>query len=80
MAQSSRRTPISGNTGARSDRVFKRQAARRLRVAVRGALRSGRHENLPHAREIATQRDSRKDGKRWFGDLPLQQLAAVMRK
>ena len=80
MARSFRRTPISGHTFARSDKAFKRQAARRLRLAVRGALRSGEFEVLPHAREIATQWDSRKDGKAWFGDLPFQQRQSLMRK
>lgn len=80
MARSFKRTPISGNTCARSDKVFKRQAARRLRFAVRVALKSGRDEILPHANEIATQWDSRKDGKGWHGDLPSQQLASLMRK
>ena len=80
MARSFRRTPISSNTCARSDAFFKRQAARRLRVAVRGALRSGRVEILPQAREIATSWDSRKDGKHWFGHLDPQQLSPRMRK
>ncbi len=80
MARSFRHTPISGNTCARSDAFFKRQAARRLRLAVRGALRSGRDEILPHAQEIASQWDSRKDGKGWFGHLPPQQLEPLMRK
>ena len=80
MARSLRRHPISGNCLAASDKYFKRQAASRLRVAVRTALRSGRHEILPQAREIASQRASRKDGRGWVGNLPPAQLAALMRK
>ncbi len=80
MAHSFRRTPISGNCCARSDKFFKRQAARRLRVAVRGALAAGRLDTLPHRLEIATQRDSAKDGKGWFGDLPQRQRQQLMRK
>ena len=80
MARSFRRTPIAGNTCARSDKLFKRQAARNLRFAVRTALRSGRDEILPHAFEIASEWESPKDGKRWFGHLPPEQLAPLMRK
>ena len=80
MARSFRSTPITGNTCARSDAFFKRQAARRLRVAVRRALAAGRIDVLPLAREIASQWESRKDGKCWIGDLPALQLAPLMRK
>ena len=80
MARSFQRTPICGNTCVRSDKWFKRQAARRLRVAVRGALRSGRHEILPHRFEIADAWDSGKDGKSWFGDLPETRRRRLMRK
>lgn len=80
MARSFRRTPISGLTNARSDKLFKRQTARRLRSAVRGALRTQRHETLAHASKIASRWDSRKDGKAWFGHLPPQRLRQMMRK
>ncbi len=80
MARSFRLTPISGICSARSDKFFKRQAASRLRVAVRGALAAGRHDILPHACEIATQWDSAKDGRGWFGDLPQAQRQRLMRK
>ncbi len=80
MARSFQRTPICGNTCVRSDKWFKRQAARRLRVAVRGALQDGRHEILPHRNEIATAWDSGKDGKAWIGDLPAGHRRRLMRK
>ncbi len=80
MARSFRHLPISGNTCARSDKWFKQQAARRLRTAVRGALRAGRHEILPHRLEIASVWESPKDGKGWFGDLPQAQRRRLMRK
>ena len=80
MARSFKRTPITGNASASSDKWFKRQASRRLRVAVRGALRAGRHEILPHRREIASVWESAKDGKGWIGDLPAGQLRRLMRK
>ncbi len=80
MARSFQRTPICGNTSARSDKRFKRQAARRLRVAVRGALRNGRHEILPHRHEIASAWTSAKDGKHWFGDSPHERRSRMMRK
>ena len=70
MARSFRRTPISGNCSDSSDKWFKRQTARRLRVAVHGALQAGRHEILPHRYEIASAWESGKDGKSWFGHLP----------
>ncbi|MCP5016729.1 MAG: hypothetical protein GY938_15905 [Ketobacter sp.] len=79
MARSFQRTPISGNCSVRSDKWFKRQAAGRLRVAVRGALRTGRHEILPQTREIAAAWDSGKDGKRWFGDLPRERRRRLMK-
>ena len=80
MARSFKRTPICGNATVRSDKWFKRQASRRLRVAVRGTLQAGRHEILPHRFEIATAWDSGKDGKRWIGDLPSKQRRRLMRK
>ncbi len=80
MARSLKRTPISGNTCVSSDKWFKRQAARRLRVAVRVAIRTGRHEILPQAREIASAWESGKDGKHWFGDLPHERRRQLMRK
>ncbi len=80
MARSFKRTPICGNAAVSSDKWFKRQAARRLRVAVRGALQAGRHEILPEAREIATARDSGKDGKHWIGGLPSGQLRRLISK
>ena len=80
MARSFKRTPICGNASARSDKWFKRQAARRLRFAVRGALSGGRHEVLPHRHEIADVWDSGKDGKGWFGDLPPEQRRRLARK
>ncbi len=80
MARSFKRTPICGNASARSDKWFKRPAARRLRVAVRGALGNGRHEILPHRREIADVWDSGTDGQGWFGDLPPAQRRRLARK
>lgn len=80
MARSFFRTPISGNTYASSDKWFKRQASRRLRVAVRVALRTGRSEILPHRFEIASAWDSANDGKRWFGGLSHDQRQRLMRK
>ncbi len=80
MARSFQRTLITGNTFASSDKWFKRQAARRLRVAVRSALQAGRHEILPHRFEIATAWDSAKDGKGWIGHLPREQRRRLMRK
>ncbi len=80
MARSTRRTPIFGNCCAPSDKFFKRQATSRLRIAVRAALRSGDGEILPIAQEIASEWTSRKDGKRWLGDLPPAQLEPLMRK
>ncbi len=79
MARSFRHTPIFGNARVGSDKPFKRRAARSLRLAVRAALASG-FEILPEPREIASQWDSLKDGKRWFGHLSADQLAPLMRK
>jgi len=80
VARSRRQTPISGNCFGSSDKFFKRQAASRLRVAVRSALRSRPGEILPVAREIASEWTSRKDGMRWLGRLCPEQLERLMRK
>ena len=80
MARSFMRTPISGNANASSDKWFKRQASRRLRVAVRVVLRSGSCGIFPHPHEVASAWDSAKDGKRWIGDLPRNQRWRLMRK
>ena len=73
-------SPISGNTCARSDKLFKGRAARGLRFAVRTALRGGRDEILPHAHEIASEWNFPKDGKLWLGDPSPERLAPLMRK
>ena len=80
MARSFKCTPISGNCSVPSDKWFKRQAARKLRVAVHGALQSGHHEILPHRHEITSAWESGKDGKSWFGHLPHRQRRRLMRK
>jgi hypothetical protein len=64
MARSLRHTPIAGYTTARSEKRDKRLANRRLRAAVRSAMRRG-DEFLPGLRDVSNPWTFDKDGKHW---------------
>lgn len=60
MSRSRKKTPISGNANAKSDKVFKRQKAKARRRASDPV-------------EKKDSWDSAKDGKHWFGGHPEEQ-------
>lgn len=66
MAHSKRKTPICGNTTARSNKAFKTIEHRRARAATRAAIISDA-EVMPHDKETGSPWASPKDGKQWFG-------------
>jgi len=65
MSRSRRRTPIIGNTCARSEKDDKRRANRTLRTHLRGAL-VRMDEVLPVLRDVSTTWLFAKDGKHWL--------------
>ena len=67
MSRSTKKTPISGITTAKSEKLDKRLAHHRLRMAVRTALTSSTAgDTLPDLREVSDVWGMSKDGKRWF--------------
>ena len=68
MSQSRKKTPITGNTTARSEKHDKRLANRRMRAIVRTLMNSGvDDENLPVSKNAASNVWSfDKDGKHCF--------------
>lgn len=70
MARSKRKTPIVGNTTARSEKYDKRAANRRLRAKVRRMVRVSDGDTiLPTMREMSDVWDMAKDGKRYVSDI-----------
>ena len=69
MTRSFKKTPISGNTGNRSEKRAKRFANRSWRLAVKDAIRRGGWETLPMQKEVSNVWDFPKDGKHWFGTI-----------
>jgi len=70
MSRSRRKSPITGNTKAKSEKRDKRIANRRLRRrnAQRIAGMVDNHELLD-IRDVSDPYWFRKDGKQWIGDL-----------
>lgn len=65
MARSYRKTPIFGNTSAKSEKLDKRLASRRLRAQERQALHSG--DDPPDPRGAYNMAwDGAKDGKHYW--------------
>ena len=64
MARSVRKTAITGNAPARSEKDDKRCANRKLRRKTKQCLMVGA-EILPALREISDTRDFAKDGKKY---------------
>lgn len=62
MARSRKKRPITGITGAESNKEFKQIEHQRERSRVRDALKTGK-EVLPHSKEFGDPWDSPKDGK-----------------
>ncbi len=65
MSRSKRRTPITGNSMAESEKQDKRIANRTLRAHVRTAM-AGCAELMPDIREISDRWVMDKDGRHWF--------------
>ena len=76
MSRSRRKTPISGNTPARSDKEDKRLANKKFRQAERQAIY---HEKDPpeNPKEVADCWDFNKDGKSYFDE---EEYPELMRK
>jgi hypothetical protein len=66
VSRSRRRTPISPNTLAETDKPYKAAEHRRERAAVRTALAN--EDETPDPRAFGDPRGADKDGKHWFGD------------
>ena len=68
MSRSRRKTPIFGNTSAKSDHIWKKSVARRLRHRVRqhlaATLDSDRFAGRPW--DLDSDWSSEKDGKHWW--------------
>lgn len=67
MSRSRKRTPVSGNTIAESDKAFKVISHRQERAAARSAAVSDEDAGPPHPKEHGNPWKSQKDGKHWFG-------------
>lgn len=66
MSRSRKKTPIIGMTTTDTEKKDKRQANRKLRVAVRNAI-VGDEEVMPELREVSDVWTFSKDGKQWVG-------------
>jgi len=62
MSNSHRHVPITGITTTPSDKPYKRAASKRVRRAVKMALRAGQYDCLPRSRELTCSYMG-KDGK-----------------
>ena len=69
MSRSRKKIPITGHRGAKAGTVHlrKKKSQRRYRKTVRAAISSGRYDDIPNYREIASTYDSPLDGKSWQG-------------
>ena len=70
MSRSRRKAPIAGITGAQSDHLWKKMAARKLRHRVKQELNASRDgDRLAGKRwDLVNRWSSEKDGKSWFGN------------
>lgn len=68
MSRSRRKVPISGVTGAASDKEFKQAEHRRERAAVKIAVK--RNDEPPAARSYGDPWHGEKDGKLYLPDDP----------
>lgn len=66
MSRSKRKTPIFGNTGDRSERLFKAFEHRRERRAVRNTLPGLDDAGLPAPKTYGNPWAGPKDGKRYW--------------
>lgn len=78
MSRSRKRSPAGGITTARSDKAWKRIAARRMRAAERVALSSG--SDVPDRRVIDSVWNWAKDGRHWFGAEWAKEVPSIIRK
>ena len=65
MSRSRRKTPIAGNTTARSDKQDKQFANRKYRRVSKIAV--AKDEEIPEKNAVSNVYDFNKDGKRWYG-------------
>ena len=70
MSRSRRKTPISGITTAKSDHLWKKMAARKLRHRVKQELNATLDGDRFAGKrwDLVDPWTSEKDGKSWFGD------------
>lgn len=68
MSRSRKRTPVSANTLAESDKPFKIISHRQSRAGVRSAVVAEDEAAPPHSKEYGNPWKSQKDGKHWFGE------------
>lgn len=68
MSRSRRKTPIIGNTTAKSEKWDKMTWHRRLRAMVRGALAND-NEQMPDTRQASDPWTMAKDGRHWVSPL-----------
>lgn len=73
MSRSRKRLPIAGMTICASEKRDKRQANRKLRAAVRGAM-AGSRDVIPELREVSDVWTFGKDGKRRVQSNPVEAL------
>lgn len=70
MSRSRKKRPITGITGAESEKEFKQQEHQRERAAIRTTLANYNEEEevLPHPKEFGNPWSAPKDGRRdWSG-------------
>ena len=67
MSRSRKRTPVSGNTIAESDKWFKTASHRQERAAVRVEHARDLEAEFPSPKAHGNPWKSQKDGKHWFG-------------
>ncbi|MGU3286423.1 hypothetical protein [Methylobacterium mesophilicum] len=66
MGKSRRKTPITGNTTAASDKPSKVRGHRQARAAVRVAIAA--EADIPHPKAFGDPWNGEKDGKHWHGN------------
>jgi hypothetical protein len=70
MSRSRRKTPIFGQTSAKSDHIWKKSVARRLRHRVKQHLAATRDDDRFAGKpwDLDSDWSSQKDGKFWWRD------------
>lgn len=76
MSRSRRKTQIHGNTTARSEKKWKKQASKKLRMAHKRDVREG--NDLTDRRQIDTPWHGPKDGKRYVKSSSIKETAEAI--